>query len=112
MNTANETVEVLFDEYEEEAKHKEIINTTYFSAMLNCDFYTQSKTPIKSLYPIIDDSQSDLYHLATYHIEPQKVGETKPSIAPVPWLYPVFIPKPECKNKPKPTWKRKDVEHD
>ena len=98
------------EEEEEASKEKDLINTTYFSALLNCDFYSYTKEPIKSLLPETDEC-ADLYHLATYHCEPHKVGELKPKIAPVPYLYPVFIPKPPKPFKCKKTWKREDQEN-
>lgn len=57
---------------------KDIINTTHFSANLNCDMYTWNKQSfdeaVQNLlkkYPHgvpIDENERTLYHIATYHI--------------------------------------------
>lgn len=95
---------------EKEDKDADIINTTYFSAQLNCRFYEQ----IKGLRPEegfrrmiaefpngIPDGEGNYYHIETLHIEPNKVpcynpNAGKVAFAPIP--YPVFVPRP-CKKK-------------
>lgn len=62
---------------------RDIINTTHFSSMLNCDMYEWNKTSyedaVKAMikkYPYgipIDDCGRALYHIATYHIEKGEV---------------------------------------
>ena len=63
---------------------REIINTTHFSALLNCDIYNWNKkdyeTSLKQLVckypngiPMSDDENSDYYHIATFHIENHRV---------------------------------------
>lgn len=88
---------------EEEDKEKEVINTTFFSAILNCQFYRQDKnlTPQEKInrMALHCDNPCDCHyhHLATYHIENEKVPELSSTFSPVPVLYPVFIPKDKKK---------------
>lgn len=93
------------EEKEEKSKDSDVINTTYFSAQLNCDFYEQEKglteeegiKRIIAAFPNgIPCSDGSYYHLATFHIEPNKVPcyhpeNGKVAFAPLP--YPVFVPK-------------------
>lgn len=87
-----------------ENKDKDIINTSAFSAQLNCKFYEWKKgldynEGIKRInieYPdgIPLDSCGNFYHLATYHIEDKCIPcyhpkKEHPIFAPMP--YPVFI---------------------
>lgn len=98
-------LEMIEKEEEEKSKEKDIINTTFFSAILNCDFYEQDKKLnekegwhrmelhwekifSKSSCPPI------YHHLATYHIEPREVPGINSKFSPIPILYPVFVPKP------------------
>lgn len=87
---------------EEENNDKDIINTTYFSATLNCCFYEQDKTltektGLERLKLHCDSCcDSQYHHLATHHIEPNKVPCFNPTFTPFPILYPVFLPKPPC----------------
>lgn len=75
---------------EEESKDIEIINTTYFSAILNCKFYSKDNISynegVQRLCAQIeeDPSKTDYAHLSTYHIEPRPVPEIKPTFAPQP----------------------------
>ena len=99
-------------EKEEENKDIDIINTTYFSAQLNCDFYeaVRGLTPQEGLkrifaqYPDgIPCGEGQYYHLETLHIEPYKVPWFNPTAgrtAFVPAAYPVFIPTKCEKKKP------------
>lgn len=100
---------------EEETKDMDVINTTYFSAQLNCDFYEYEKGLTEkeglkrmiALFPNgIPCGDGTYYHLATYHVEPGKVpcyhpNSGKVAFAPLP--YPVFIPpKRKCPPPPPP----------
>ena len=98
------------EEKEKEHEDIDIINTTYFSVLLNCDFYQ----PIKNLSPIegakriiakypegVPCGNGQYYHLETLHIEPHKIpwynpNAGKTAFAPMP--YPIFVPRP-CKPK-------------
>lgn len=97
------------EEEKEEKPEKDVINTTYFSAALNCQFYEWEKgldyeSGLKRMiaeYPdgIPLDKDGRLYHLATYHIEPKKVipympKSQQPAFYPMP--YPVYIPPKAC----------------
>lgn len=117
-------VQVNLDSWQEKMKEAEessevdIINTTYFSAQLNCNFYK----PIKNLKPeegmkrIIAKYPDGVpcgdglyYHLETLHIEPHKTAWYNPNagqVAFAPMPYPVFVPKP-C--KPKKVYRRDDL---
>lgn len=100
-------------EKEKENEHYDIINTTYFSATLNCRFYEQEKglteeEGIKRMFMHfphgIPCKDGTYHHFATLHIEPHKVpmyGE--PAFAPMP--YPIFNPK---KCPPGPPSKRRE----
>lgn len=78
---------------------KDIINTTHFSANLNCDMYDWNKeTPEEAIrrlarqfpYGIpIDEEANKYYHVATFHIERGEVP-----------LSPYFPPKPPKPKKP------------
>ena len=84
----------------------DIINTTHFSANLNCDMYNWNKKSFEDAvkdfltkYPNgipLEDGGRTLYHIATYHIAG---GE-------VPYA-PLFFPQEE-KKKPKLPKKRRD----
>lgn len=90
----------------------DLINTTHFSASLNCELYDYNnkkfEDSIKELlkkYPHgipISDDDRELYHIATYHCEPYHVPFS-PLIdnekCPPPMPY--FPPKPDCKTPPK-----------
>lgn len=93
-------------------KCETVINTTAFSAQLDCKFYEWEKgldynegiKKIIAQYPngIPIGPCGELYHLATYHIEDGCVpcyhpDNNQPVFMPMP--YPVFIPK-HCKKKP------------
>lgn len=98
------------EEKEKEHEDIDIINTTYFSVLLNCDFYEPIKglTPQEGIKRIIAQYPDGIpcgdgkyYHLETLHIEPNKVPWYNPNAgktAFVPMPYPIFIPKP-CKPK-------------
>lgn len=94
--------------HEEDSKDLEVINTTYFSAKLECDFYEWEKglteeEGIKRMIAFFPNGipckDGTYYHLATFHIEPHKVPCYHPEngkVAFAPMPYPVFIP-PRCK---------------
>lgn len=104
-------------EQEEAEKKKDIINTTNFTARLDCRHYD----PIKGLsykdginrliskYPCgipIDDC-GKLYHLATFHIEEDCVPCYHPYNGEIAYApYPVFIP--SCPPKIKKVQRRED----
>lgn len=106
------------DEIEE--SQADIINTTAFSAKLECQFYEHEKglTEEEGIRRIVAQfphgvpcKDGSYYHLATYHIEPNKVPLYHPQngkTAFMPMPYPVFVPKP-CKPKPKPPKRREDI---
>lgn len=91
---------------------KEIINTTYFSAVLNCNFYEYEKglTMEEGIRRIIAEfpdgvplKDGSYYHLATFHYENGKVEcfnpfKNKVAFAPMP--YPVYVPPHVCNKKP------------
>lgn len=95
----------------EPAPEEDVINTTYFSAELNCDFYEHEKglseaDGIRRIIAQFPDGvpmkDGTYYHLATFHIEPHKVPCYHPEngkVAFAPMPYPVFMP-PKCKRKP------------
>lgn len=105
-------------EKEKEHEDIDIINTTYFSGQLNCDFFKPIKglTPEEGARRIIAEfpdgvpcGDGQYYHIETLHIEPHKVPWYNPNagkvaFAPIP--YPVFVPKP-C--KPKRIYRRDDL---
>lgn len=111
-------------ERKENCKETDVINTTYFSAQLNCDFYEWEKglteeEGIKRIIAQFPDGVpcrgGKLYHLATFHIEPHKVPCYHPengnfAFAPMP--YPIFVPKPCHKKPPKPPMRRGDIDCD
>ena len=100
-------------EKEQENEKYDVINTTHFSANLNCDFYEGIKglnqeEGIKKIikkYPHgVPCRDGSLYHLATFHIEPYKVPKYHPEngqVAFMPMPYPVFIPKPANEKPPR-----------
>ena len=91
---------------------KEIINTTYFSAVLNCNFYEYEKglTMEEGIRRIIAEfpngvplKDGSYYHLATFHYENGKVecfNPFKNKIAFAPMPYPVYVPPHVCNKKP------------
>lgn len=100
------------EEKEKENENYDVINTTYFSANLNCDFYEYEKglteeEGIRRMiahYPKgIPCKDGSYYHLATFHIEPYKVPMYHPEngkVAFAPMPLPIFIPKPVQKIPP------------
>lgn len=90
---------------EEEAKDKDIINTTFFSCILNCSQYEQLK-PKKCIYP----GEEGYHHIATYHIEDEPVPPYQVQKFP-PLAYPFFIPVEPPKTAPKPC-RRGDLNDD
>ena len=108
-------------EREEAAKDIDIINTTYFSAILNCNFYEQIKglsveEGIRRIIGQFPDGvpcgEGQYYHLETLHIEPNKVPWYNPNVGKVafsPMPYPVFVP---SKCKPKKLYRRDDFPDD
>ncbi len=101
----------------EEEEGKDIINTTYFSVIMNCEFYQEDKTLTqKDIYnryreisPKPFNPEEDLAHIATYHIEPHKVDYLTSNFEPNPVVYPVFIPKNPPKKAPRPPRRRDDI---
>lgn len=102
---------------EEESKDADVINTTYFSASLNCDFYEwqrglteeQGWRRIEMQYK--DATVPDeIQHLVTYHIEPHQVpfNNLAHTFAPMPALYPLYLPKPPCPPPHYPKPRRRD----
>lgn len=90
----------LWEDIQEEAnKPKDVINTTAFSAQLDCKYYEWEKgldynEGIKRIVAQYPDGVpigpcGELYHLATYHIENQCVPCYHPENG-----HPVFIPMP------------------
>lgn len=106
------------EDKERENEDIDIINTTHFSALLQCHFFD----PIRGLTPEegvkrlvakfpegIPLGEDQYYHLATFHIEPNKVPPYNPNegkIAFAPIAYPVFVP---AKCQPKKCVKRDDL---
>lgn len=105
---------------EKEKQEIDIINTTYFSAQLNCDFYEWEKglTESEGIRRIIAEypdgiqlKDGSYYHLATYHIEAGKIPCYHPQngkVAFAPFPYPVYCPTP-CKPMPRPPRRRGDI---
>lgn len=94
---------------EEENKKLDIINTTHFSARLDCEFYEQDKNLKcgEGWNRMIAECPDYCCHLATYHIEPQKIlpnGDNKVDFYPYPYI-PRFCPPPP----PKPLYRRDEV---
>ena len=91
------------EEREAAAEEGDLINTTFFSATLNCQFYDFDKTAtseeklhrmeLQCTYPY----PWHKHHLATFHFENEKVPELSSKFSPVPVLYPVFIKEKEDK---------------
>jgi len=91
---------------------KDVINTTHFSAMLNCDMYEWNKETfeeaverMKREYPFgipIDEKGHGFYHIATFHIANGKVP-----YSPLIQEKPYFPPKPP--KPPKPTKRYGDM---
>lgn len=113
-------LEMIEKEEEEKEKEKDIIDTTHFSAILNCDFFEADKHLTEEQgwkrmelhwkdHPPYRPCHPKLYHLATYHIEPRHVPELDHSFAPTPILYPVFLPKPPCPPPKRPPMRRDDM---
>lgn len=119
-------VQVNLDAWQEDMKSKvnpdpDIINTTYFSAQLNCDFFKPIKglTPEEGMKRIIARYPEGVpcgdglyYHLETLHIEPYKTAWWNPNagkVAFVPAPYPVFVP---AKCKPKKPLRREDLQNE
>ena len=108
LNTWREEME----EKEKEQSEIDIINTTHFSAQLNCEFFN----PVRGLIPEegvkriiakypdgIPSGDGEFYHLETLHVEPHKVpwynpNAGKTAFAPMP--YPIFVPTKCEKKKP------------
>ena len=104
------------EEREAAAEEGDLINTTFFSAILNCQFYEFDKKAdekekvhrmaLQCNYP---NNCCHHHHIATFHFENEKVPELSSKFSPVPVLYPVFIPKDKAKKcKPKPPVRRED----
>lgn len=84
---------------------KDVINTTHFSAMLNCDMYEWNKETfeeaverMKREYPFgipIDEKGHGFYHIATFHVANGEVP-----YSPLIQEKPYFPPKPPKPPKP------------
>lgn len=97
---------------EKEPEEKDVINTTAFSAELNCQFYEWERglsyeegiMRMVSNYPDgIPLGDDTYYYLATFHIEPKKVPCYHPNngkIGFMPMPYPVYIPPKKHKKRP------------
>lgn len=91
---------------------KDVINTTHFSASLNCDMYEWNKIPFEEAiekmcrkYPYgipLDECGRAMYHIATYHIENGEVPYSplfygkKPSCGLTPYIPPQAVCKPSA----------------
>lgn len=106
---------------EEDTKDADVINTTYFSAKIDCSFYEYERglteeegwRRIELQYakePV--HAGCGYEHLLTYHIEPKRVPfeDLRHSFAPMPVLYPVFIPKKDCPPPKYPPRRRDDID--
>lgn len=105
---------------EKEKQEAEIINTTYFSAQLNCHFYdpVRGLTPeegAKRIFAEFPDGipcgDGTYYHIETLHIEPHKIPWYNPNAGRInyaPMPYPVFIPT-KCEHKKEKTYRRDEV---
>lgn len=84
---------------EEKEEPKEIINTTYFSAILNCQFYEFNKeNKEKKLLPICNQPDDCRYHhLSTYHMEDEKIPLNQ--FSPSPFLEPTYRPRKKILHK-------------
>ena len=92
-------------EKEEEAKSKELINTTFFSCDLRCAQYEYNRKPKPRHI-----GEDGYHHIATYHVEDEPVPPYQ--IPPMqPMAYPVFIPTEQKPPKPKPR-RRGDINED
>ena len=92
-------------------KHKDVINTTHFSAALECNLYEWNRENFKDAierlkrqYPYgipIDEHGRHLYHIATYHVEDYEVPYAPLFIGePLPPNKPFFPPPPPPPIKP------------
>lgn len=104
------------EEKQREEENPDIINTTYFSVIMNCEFYQQDKNLtqkelVRRYKEICPDGniEEDYAHLATYHIEPHQVDYLTSTFIPEPVVYPVFIPKKPLKKAPTPPRRRDDL---
>ena len=93
---------------------KDIINTTFFTPRLECKFYQHIRgmSEEEGIQRIIRRCprgvpcrDGSFYHLATFHIEPNKIPLYHPEngqVAIMPMPYPVFVPaKVKDEDKPK-----------
>lgn len=101
-------------------RRQDVINTTHFSAALECDLYEWNRNSfedsinaLKRKYPHgipIDEHGRQLYHIATYHVVDGEVPysplyQAEPAPPPPPRYFP---PKRECP-PPKPPKRRGDM---
>lgn len=99
-------------EFKEEDKEFDVVNTTHFSTLLNCDFYEWDKEhEINCGFDrmFLKTKFGDTSHLATYHIEDRKIPLYRKRPA---GFYPMPFPWPQncCKPKKKYSVKRKNCE--
>lgn len=98
--------------WEEELKKKDIINTTPFSVILNCKYYESRKREgIRNPHEFTNNNcceDAEYKHIATYHIEDDKVEEAHHCNLPPVGVYPWFIPAPAPCPPKRPPVKRGD----
>jgi hypothetical protein len=70
---------------EKDGKELDLINTTYFTAELDCQFYEFNKEKKRP------EDYPHLHHVATYHIEPHKVKEMEQP-KEIPTGFPCVLP--------------------
>lgn len=87
---------------EAEKRPQEIIDTTSFSVILNCEYYKERKK-------IENQVQSTgLKHIKTFHAENYKVPAYQKVVEKPIYYFPYFMPAPPIKKKP--PVKRKNYE--
>lgn len=108
------TLQISLIDWREEMKEiptqiPDIINTSAFSARLDCQFYEQEKglqyeegirrLAIKYPYGIPIDDKGSLYHIATYHAEPCQVPMIPVYDMPCSYMPMPYVPKHMHKHK-------------
>lgn len=109
----------------ENTEDMDVINTTHFSAILNCDAYERDKTLTEQegmnrmfINAGIEPPCrcGDWYYLmGTYHIEPNKVPYYVPPVSSTPLFAPMPYPynvKPKKLKKPSPCCKKEDLDRE
>lgn len=99
-------------EWEKELKEKDIINTTNFYCQLRCkQFSPKRREGIRNPHEFTNNNcceDADYKHIATYHIEDDKVEEAHHCNLPPIGVYPWFIPAPAPCPPKRPPVKRGD----